>query len=296
MKNLSVFIAVFGLSFILLASGAHASIVTDQGLSERLSGYILLQVEEHGEAWYVNPEDGLRHYMKDGEVAYQMMRDFGLGITDADLETIPLVSSTTEMNDSSAICNSNSLANRLKGRILLQVEQLGEAWYIYPEKCRRIYMKNGEAAYTIMRFLGLGISNIDITKIPSIGDLDKDELLVLLNSVVDGLVKEETPVGCTSLHGGDGTPASWQSMSSEKLNNLNNLLSDLNDRGLLTLSQYHEEAYLSLNSCTCDDYNNLKSKFDEYSLSFENLWWHTSRDLNVDDDAMNDCMDDVMFP
>ena len=54
-------------------------------LSEQLKGRILLQVEEHGEAWYIHPDEGLRYYMRDGAVAYEMMRSFGLGITDSDL-------------------------------------------------------------------------------------------------------------------------------------------------------------------------------------------------------------------
>ena len=129
-------------------------------------GYILLQVEKSGEAWYVNPADDSRSYMKDGAVAYQMMRNFGLGITDLDLSKIPMVSDTTTMKNSSSICSSNSLANRLKGKILLQVQQNGEAWYIYPKTCRRIYMKDGEAAYSIMRFLGLGITDQNLLNIP----------------------------------------------------------------------------------------------------------------------------------
>lgn len=56
---------------------------------------------------------------------------------------------------------------RLKGRILLQVEEHGEAWYIHPDTCRRIYMKDGDEAYDIMRFLSLGIANADLEKFPS---------------------------------------------------------------------------------------------------------------------------------
>ncbi|MCX6743959.1 MAG: hypothetical protein NTX82_00345 [Candidatus Parcubacteria bacterium] len=134
-------------------------------LAQRLNGTILLQVEANGEAWYINPTDNMRYYMKDGAVAYQMMRNFGLGITDADLAKIPSVSSTSEMNSSSSICLNNTTTNRLKGKILLQVQQHGEAWYIYPKTCRRIYMKDGEAAYGIMRFLGLGITNKDLSLI-----------------------------------------------------------------------------------------------------------------------------------
>ncbi|MFA6072330.1 MAG: aryl-sulfate sulfotransferase [Janthinobacterium sp.] len=143
-----------------------ASFASAATLAQRLSGSILLQVQANGEAWYVNPTDNLRYYMKDGAVAYQMMRNFGLGITDIDLTKIPSVSSTSEMNKSSSVCTSNSTANRLKGKILLQVQQHGEAWYIYPKTCRSIYMKDGAAAYEIMRFLGLGITNSDLALIP----------------------------------------------------------------------------------------------------------------------------------
>ncbi len=61
--------------------------------------------------------------------------------------------------------NDTSLANRLKGKILLQVDGRGEAWYIHPENGKRYYMKDGPAAYQIMRFLSLGITNDDLRKI-----------------------------------------------------------------------------------------------------------------------------------
>jgi hypothetical protein len=152
-----IFIAV--MVMMILPMTGQASVI------DNVRGHILLQVEENGEAWYVNPDDDNRYYMKDGSVAYQMMRNFGLGITDVDLSKIPSVNDTTEMKNASSICGSNSLANRLKGDILLQVKQNGEAWYIYPKTCRRIYMKDGDAAYGIMRYLGLGITNQNLNSI-----------------------------------------------------------------------------------------------------------------------------------
>ncbi|MFA4917484.1 MAG: hypothetical protein WC560_12555, partial [Syntrophales bacterium] len=139
----------------------------DASLVQRLVGRILLQVEENGEAWYVNPSDNLRYYMANGSVAYNMMRFFSLGITDLDLAKIPVVSTSSNMLAIDSICSQNSLANQLKGKILLQVEQHGEAWYIHPDKCYRIYLKDGDAAYDIMRFLSLGITNGDLEKMPS---------------------------------------------------------------------------------------------------------------------------------
>ena len=130
---------------------------TDKNLQNRLKGYILLQVESAGEAWYVNPTDGKRYYMKDGATAYQMMRNFSLGITNANLAKIPQEGGKN---------NYPSLVNSLKGKILLQVEASGEAWYVNPKNGYRYYMKDGAAAYSLMRYYSLGITNNDLRKIP----------------------------------------------------------------------------------------------------------------------------------
>ena len=59
-----------------------------------------------------------------------------------------------------------SLVNRVKGKILLQTQANGEAWYVDPASENKFYMKDGRAAYDIMRALGLGISNANLGKIP----------------------------------------------------------------------------------------------------------------------------------
>jgi hypothetical protein len=129
-----------------------------------VSGKILLDVQSHGEAWYVYPKTLERFYLKDGEAAYGIMRSFGLGITNADLARIPSVANVNEMKNAQSSCG-NTLANSVKGKILLQVQAHGEAWYVEPSKCARIYMKDGAEAYTIMRYLGLGITSADLSTI-----------------------------------------------------------------------------------------------------------------------------------
>jgi hypothetical protein len=153
------------------AAGRYVPSRYNASLQTRLKGSILLQVEEHGEAWYVNPNDNLRYYMANGDVAYEMMRSFSLGITDIDLNEIPAVDDTDGMNAATSVCAKNTLANRLKGYILLQVQQHGEAWYIDPDTCYRIYMRDGDVAYEIMRYLSLGVTNTDLEQLPS-GDLE----------------------------------------------------------------------------------------------------------------------------
>lgn len=77
---------------------------------------------------------------------------------------------TASVNTSSA--NSNNSANSasnsgislamsktLAGRILLQVKDKGQAWYINPLDYKRYYLGRSDDAYNLMRKLGLGISN-----------------------------------------------------------------------------------------------------------------------------------------
>jgi hypothetical protein len=177
-------------------------------LAKRLAGHILLQVEENGEAWYVDHKTELRYYLKNGGIAYGVMRDFGLGITNEDLSKIPIGMDDrfsakdtdgdglfdkmeeaigTDLNDIDSDNDGytdgeevrggynplgdgkmkvdHNFASKLKGKILLQVHSRGEAWYINPQDGKRYYMKDGDSAFNIMRFLSLGITNDDLDEI-----------------------------------------------------------------------------------------------------------------------------------
>ncbi|MCK5416053.1 hypothetical protein KAI92_01345 [Candidatus Parcubacteria bacterium] len=121
----------------------------DVNLSKRLSGRILLQVEEHGEAWYINPKDNKKYYMANGDKAYKIMKYLSVGITNKDLERVKA---------------DKDFAKKHSGKIFLQVEEHGEAYYI-DVNANVHYLKNGNVAYDIMRNFGLGITNNDIRKI-----------------------------------------------------------------------------------------------------------------------------------
>ncbi|MDP2630278.1 MAG: hypothetical protein Q8P56_02625 [Candidatus Uhrbacteria bacterium] len=53
----------------------------------------------------------------------------------------------------------------LKGRILLQVQSAGEAWYVHPKTGERTLLGRPADAFTAMRKLGLGISNNDLKRL-----------------------------------------------------------------------------------------------------------------------------------
>ena len=133
------------LAFLLAPfNGSFAS-----DLSNRLKGKILLQVESRGEAWYVEPKTGERCYMANGDEAYNIMRNLGVGITNKDLERIKA---------------DKNFAKKHSGKIFLQVEDKGQAYYIDFDGNEH-YLKNGSEAYNIMRNLGLGITDKDLNKV-----------------------------------------------------------------------------------------------------------------------------------
>ncbi|MEK7583861.1 MAG: hypothetical protein AAB490_01335, partial [Patescibacteria group bacterium] len=185
-------------------------------LTNRLHGHILLQVEDNGEAWYVDEDSDQRYYLRDGRSAYQALQAFGLGISDTDLEKIPVglndqfvftdsdgdglpdqledslgtdpADADTDndgLSDRQELINNydprgarpfvynTALVDRLRGKILLQVQKHGEAWWINPADGKRYYMKDGDAAYNIMRFLSLGIANADLQQI-GVGSLETE--------------------------------------------------------------------------------------------------------------------------
>ncbi len=61
-----------------------------------VTGKILLQVEQHGEAWYVNPSNGKRYYLGRPHDALRIMRNLGLGITKENLKKISFGSGPIE--------------------------------------------------------------------------------------------------------------------------------------------------------------------------------------------------------
>ncbi|MBI4252905.1 hypothetical protein HY623_01845 [Candidatus Uhrbacteria bacterium] len=147
-------------SLILLGLWAAAPLGADAvTLSERLAGRIVLQVQEKGKAWYINPASQERAYLGRPSDAFRIMRELGLGITTADLEKIS-ASGDSDPGDA-------KLARRLAGKILLQVQAAGEAWYINPVDLKRYYLGRPSDAFSVMRNLGLGVSNTDIGKIPT---------------------------------------------------------------------------------------------------------------------------------
>lgn len=119
----------------------------DSTLSNKLQGYILLQVEKNGEGWYVFPSDIKKYYLGRPADAFAIMRKLGLGAKHDFIKAY-------------SIYPSNVL-----GKILIDVNDNGKAYYIYPKDKKAYYLGRPDDAFAVMRKLGLGITNNDIRKI-----------------------------------------------------------------------------------------------------------------------------------
>ncbi len=128
--------------FLLATFGAPAQA---ESLSERLSGRILLQVEANGEAWYVNPKDNMKCFLGTPADAFRVMRELGLGISEGNYYSY-----------------GGYAPESLKGKILLRVENKGEAYYVNPVNRKMHYLGRPADAFNVMRNLGLGISNLNL--------------------------------------------------------------------------------------------------------------------------------------
>ncbi|MBI4252890.1 cupredoxin domain-containing protein [Candidatus Uhrbacteria bacterium] len=176
-----------------------------------LSGRILLDVEQNGEAWYVQPTTNERVFLGRPADAFRVMRELGLGIRTQELAGIPpaLLPVSGPDSDGDGLADSfeealgtdpqrpdtdgdgygdkeeiqqnysptgpsrfqtnQRLLNRMQGRILLQVETAGQAWYVYPIDGKRYYLGRPEDAFRIMRELSLGITHANLLLIPERG-------------------------------------------------------------------------------------------------------------------------------
>ncbi len=180
--------------------------IKDENIYNRLKGRILLKVQELGEAYYVNTKFPILHYLSRPDSAFSVMRFQSFGITNSDINKIPIsvnnltgldsdkdglpdsfenaVGSNININDSDQDGYSDkeeiengympnnkkyqydlNYAKNQGGKILLQVESKGEAWYVNPTDNKRYYLGSPADAFNIMKNLGLGISNDDFNKL-----------------------------------------------------------------------------------------------------------------------------------
>jgi len=118
-----------------------------------------------------------------------------------------------------AKAGSNFIQN-VSGKILLQVQSRGEAWYVNPKDLKKYYLGNPGDAFNLMKIFSIGITNKNLYKIP-IGLIDYSST----DSDDDGL-----PDNLEAAIGADGqkndTDSDGFDDKTEVINNYNPLAKD----------------------------------------------------------------------
>lgn len=126
--------------------------VADSALYGRLRGFMILRPQAAGEAYYVDPDDQVIHYLPDEASAFRLLREQGIGISDRDLAALAAAGSDPA---------GAALRERLKGCILLAVEGAGEAYYLNPGDNERYFLGRPADAWQILKRTARGLSEND---------------------------------------------------------------------------------------------------------------------------------------
>lgn len=199
-----------------------------------LAGRILLQVESNGEAYYFHPESEELHFLGRPSDAFAIMREQGIGISNENLLKIPIADASafegvdsdgdgyddyTELSNGynpygeGRFKHDLTFSKKNAGKIFLQVENNGEAWYINGEDSKRYFLGRPADAFAVMRDLGLGISDENLDKLFS---LNKEEELIEEVPLDDKLIFAQNLYSQCQ-------PMSLELMDEGVLYNLNNL-------------------------------------------------------------------------
>lgn len=181
LNRISRVISTFLISIVALPLPAFARVET---LSDRLAGRLLIQAEQNGEAWYVDPDTRTRYYLSP-ENAFDALRNRSVEMDGAELDGYL----------------ANGFPARLFGTIVMDNANQNIIYYINPLTLRANRINDSQDVMSLVRALGLGISNGDIGQI---GEADDSELPP--NETDQGQGGGTlTPQGGTSTEGGTPT-------------------------------------------------------------------------------------------
>jgi hypothetical protein len=194
MKKTIIYLFLFFIFFFFSSS------VSASSLPFQLRGHFLIDVEDNGQAWYVDLENGLRH-----KVDKEFIKKVGLGISSSNLERIPMAinnnivekdsdgdglddrlekalgtdpynsdSDGDSYSDDVEILNHYrplgkgklpidiKFASDLSGKFLIDVDKNGELWYVSPIDNLRYYIPDYDFLVKIIAVLGKGINSQNI--------------------------------------------------------------------------------------------------------------------------------------
>ena len=130
--------------------------ITNDIMYNKLKGKIIIKVEDNGRAYYVSPVKKEMYYLGRPTDAFSVMRSQGVGITNSNLEKV------LKFGEKISLKVSKLFSKKQAGKIFLQVESKGEAWYIDNDGNRH-FLGRPNDAFSVMKSLGLGISNANFS-------------------------------------------------------------------------------------------------------------------------------------
>lgn len=172
MKNLSIFCLLALASFFIFDNAFAA---TDDEIKIRYAGTVVAEdLEFETRWWYVEPQTQKRYPLKDGLGITRLLKKFGQGIHDYELNNI-----ATDINSQNI---DYKLTHQWRGQFLTQIDAHGEAWYINPLDNYRYKIDNGQQGLETLKDLALDISADKLKLIPIVDD---DQFIPLENLSFD---------------------------------------------------------------------------------------------------------------
>lgn len=186
---------------------ASSFLCVEENMCQNLSGKMILRPEANGEAYYVHHETNRIYSLGRPDDAFKVMREQGIGIASADLDTIQPSTDAADGPDADGDgladlmeealgtdpnntdtdsdgfddfeeidtshnpfgpgiwSHNDAFATKHAGKIFLDVQRNGEAWYINPKDNLRYYLGRPADAFSVMRQQSLGISEANFLKI-----------------------------------------------------------------------------------------------------------------------------------
>lgn len=148
---------VFGATLLAPLVWPSATTAAQSPLAQRAAGRLLLQADQRGQAWYVNPADGSRYFMRDPDGCWKVATLLALGVRNADLEKISAPGKRS---------GDTRLVRRLAGRFLLGVEQRGALSYVSPVDNRPYPITDAAACWAAVLRTRIGVKAADLRQVP----------------------------------------------------------------------------------------------------------------------------------
>jgi len=158
--NLLILAICIGLALPVLVFGAELSdhndnsaqtsdLMNNADFLKKARGYLLLDPQESDGVWYIHPLSVRPYNISRPFAAFKMISQQGIGVSNTTLKKIPTARSSSRGNI--------KLRKKLAGRILLQVQNNGKAWYVNPRDLKRYYLGRSDEMLASIRQLGIPV-------------------------------------------------------------------------------------------------------------------------------------------